>query len=126
MRILPLVLFIRNKPILERYQWTNDVSSITHAHIRSIIACFYYLEFAGELIDGKNPLEIYKQLQQTIPIFLRELQINSSEVKLFNQLLNENIWEKSINEIKSSGYVLHSLEASVWCLLTTHSYPEAV
>jgi ADP-ribosylglycohydrolase len=126
MRILPLVLFIRNKPILERYQWTNDVSSITHAHIRSIIACFYYLEFAGELIDGKNPLEIYKQLQQTIPIFLRELQINSSEVTLFNQLLNENIWEKSINEIKSSGYVLHSLEASVWCLLTTHSYPEAV
>lgn len=126
MRILPLLLYIRNKPILERYQWTKDVSSITHAHIRSVIACFYYLEFARELINNKNAFEVYQQLQQAIPEFLNELQINSFEIKLFSRLLAENIFDKPVEEIRSSGYVLHSLEASIWCLLTTNSYSEAV
>lgn len=30
------------------------------------------------------------------------------------------------NSIQSSGYVIHTLEASIWCLLTTKSYKEAV
>lgn len=126
MRILPLLLFIRNKPFLQRLQWTKNVSSITHAHIRSVIACFYYLEFARELINNKNAFEVYQQLQQTIPEFLNELQINSFEIKLFSRLLAENIFDKPVEEIRSSGYVLHSLEASIWCLLTTNSYSEAV
>ncbi|WP_294291509.1 ADP-ribosylglycohydrolase family protein, partial [uncultured Chryseobacterium sp.] len=29
-------------------------------------------------------------------------------------------------EISSSGYVLHSLEASLWCFLNSESYSEAV
>jgi ADP-ribosyl-[dinitrogen reductase] hydrolase len=91
MRILPLVLFTRNKPILERYRWTKDFSSITHAHIRSVIACFYYLEFARELIKNKDAFQVYQQLQRAIPEFLNELKINSSEIKLFSRLLTENI-----------------------------------
>ena len=30
------------------------------------------------------------------------------------------------NEISGSGYVVHALEASIWCLLTTATYREAV
>ena len=30
------------------------------------------------------------------------------------------------SEVKSSGYVIHTLEAAVWCLLTTSSFQEAV
>ena len=30
------------------------------------------------------------------------------------------------SEIHSDGFVLHTLEASLWCLLTTASFPEAV
>lgn len=30
------------------------------------------------------------------------------------------------NEIKSSGYVVDTLEAAVWCLLNSDSYQEAV
>ena len=30
------------------------------------------------------------------------------------------------NEIKSSGYVVHTLEAAVWCLLNSASYEECV
>ena len=30
------------------------------------------------------------------------------------------------SEIKSSGYVVHTLEAAIWCLLNTSSYEECV
>jgi len=30
------------------------------------------------------------------------------------------------NDIESSGYVMHSLEASLWCLLNSNSYKETV
>lgn len=30
------------------------------------------------------------------------------------------------NEIKSSGYVVDTLEAAVWCVMTTDSYAECV
>jgi ADP-ribosyl-[dinitrogen reductase] hydrolase len=50
MRILPLLFYIKDKEINDRYQITKQVSSITHAHIRSVIACFYYLEFGRRLL----------------------------------------------------------------------------
>lgn len=46
MRILPLIFYLKDKPINERYELVKQVSAITHAHIRSVIACFYYTEFA--------------------------------------------------------------------------------
>ncbi|WP_068457824.1 ADP-ribosylglycohydrolase family protein [Aedoeadaptatus pacaensis] len=41
-------------------------------------------------------------------------------------IIREEIKNKSMDEIKSSGFVLHTLEASIWCLLNTSSYKEAV
>ena len=125
MRILPLVVYIKDKPIQERYELTKQVSSITHAHIRSVIACFYYLEFAGKLIEGKEKYDIYKSLQTEVGDFLRSLSINPAEIQLYHRLLKGNIYELTDKSIYSSGYVLHTLEASIWCLLTTDSYGDA-
>jgi ADP-ribosylglycohydrolase len=126
MRILPLVLHIQDKTLEERYHLTKLVSSITHGHIRSVIACFYYLEFARLLIKGVNKWDSYIQLKSVIPVYLRQLEINPEEIKLFDRLLREDIFLLPEEEIYSSGYVLHTLEASVWSLLTTSHYKEAV
>jgi ADP-ribosylglycohydrolase len=125
MRILPLLVYIKDKPIAERYQITKLVSSITHGHIRSIIACFYYLEFARQISNGIDKFDVYKNLQIEISEYLNTLSINKDEIKLFDRLLQSNIYNLADEEIKSSGYVLHTLEASIWCLMTTNSYKEA-
>ncbi len=52
MRILPLLFYIKGFDIDKRYEIIKEVSSITHGHIRSVIACFYYLEFALCLLNG--------------------------------------------------------------------------
>jgi ADP-ribosylglycohydrolase len=41
-------------------------------------------------------------------------------------LLKQNIHEQTEENIFSSGYVMHTLEASIWCLLTTDNYKDAV
>jgi ADP-ribosylglycohydrolase len=126
MRILPLLFFILDKPINERFEITKQVSSITHGHIRSVVACFYYLEFARQLFAQKDKFEVYKNLQTEIPTYLDSLSINQSEIALFDRLLKQNIYELTDENILSSGYVLHTLEASIWCLLTTENYRDAV
>jgi ADP-ribosylglycohydrolase len=126
MRILPLLFYLLDKPINERFDITKKVSSITHGHIRSVIACFYYLEFANQILVGKSKFEIYKNLQTEISNHLTSLVINPKEIELFDRLLKGDITKRKEDEIQSSGYVLHTIEASIWCLLTTDSYKEAV
>lgn len=126
MRILPLLFYIQDKPINERYEITKQVSSITHGHIRSVIACFYYLEFARGIISGKDKRQIYRGVQTDIKNHLANLSVNPTEIGFFDRLLKNDISELHEKEIQSSGYVLHTLEASIWSLLTTGSYKEAV
>lgn len=126
MRIAPLVFHLADKPIAERYELTKLVSSITHGHIRSVIACFYYLEFARQLLESKDKRAIYQNLQTSVPAYLNELEINLEEIELFSRLFIEDISLLPLDEIRSSGYVLHTLEASIWCLLTTDNYSDAV
>jgi len=131
MRILPMVLEVQHLPISERFQVISKVSAITHAHFRSCWACFLYIEYALKLINGLDKFEAYAEWKTEIREFISEntkanLNFDSSEITLFDRLLVQNIDELPIEEISGSGYVLHTLEASIWCLLTSENYAEAV
>lgn len=126
MRILPLVFHLNDKTIEERFLMTEQVSAITHRHIRSVIACFYYLEFALLILSGKDKYQAYNELKTSIPEFLKKKNIDPSEIEKFNRILSSNINEYEIDDIASSGYVIHTLEASMYCILTTNSFSEAV
>ncbi|OOQ56665.1 ADP-ribosylglycohydrolase family protein [Mucilaginibacter pedocola] len=125
MRILPLLLYIKDKPVEERFRITKEVSSITHAHVRSVIACFYYLEFARMLLVSNDLVAIYNELKTDIGEFLASTTIAAEEVALFDRLLKGDIYKLPVDDIKSSGYVLHTLEASIWCLMNSSTYAEA-
>jgi ADP-ribosylglycohydrolase len=90
------------------------------------MACFYYLEFARKILEGKEKFIAYKELQTEIKHFFENLEINPSEIAHYNRLLLEDISTVSEDEIQSRGYVVYTLEASIWCILTTNSYKEAV
>ncbi len=126
MRILPLLFYLLDKPLNQRFEIIKMVSSITHGHIRSIIACFYYLEFARKIIEGNDKFGIYQSLQTEITAFLISISIPVDQISFFDRLLKHNIFELNDDEIFSSGYVLHTLEAAVWCLLTTNTFTDAV
>lgn len=57
---------------------------------------------------------------------MNALEIDPAEIAIFDRLLKQNISELKEESIRSSGYVVHTLEASIWCLLTTNKYKDAV
>jgi len=129
MRILPiLVEFKKLKTGMERYKLTKDISSITHAHVRSCLACYYYLELAASLsYEVKYPIKnCIKTTNYKFKELVKELKINPREVNMFQRLTECDISELPREEIKSSGYVIHTLEAAIWCLSTSSSYKETV
>ncbi len=126
MRILPLLGYVKGLSIAEQFEIIWDVSALTHGHIRSAIACLFYLKFAEFILKGMSLNDSYRSTQQVMTLFFESEQISEVEKKHFNQLLFHDISELSEDEIKSDGYVMHTLEASFWCLLNTKSYEEAV
>ena len=90
------------------------------------MACFYYLEFARQIIAGNEKYAIYNNLQTEVTDFLISQSVASAELKQFDRLLRGDIFQLTEDQIQSGGYVLHTLEASIWCLITTNSYKEAV
>jgi ADP-ribosylglycohydrolase len=126
MRILPLLFYIAEKPAGERFLLTQQVSSLTHRHARSVTACFVYLEFARYLSIGMKKSDAYKSVRVVTSGHLAALNVSRDERRFFDRLLKGNIQDLTEDGIKSSGYVLDTLEASIWCLMTTESYREAV
>jgi ADP-ribosylglycohydrolase len=128
MRILPLVFELYDiNDEGEQYKIIKDISSLTHGHERSILSCFYYLTFARFLRDHYYPpIEMYKLTNNVFKRFVDNQSNLENETKHFDRLLNDSIQDLDESKIRSSGYVIDTLEAAVWCLLTTKNYKEAV
>ncbi|WP_312923797.1 ADP-ribosylglycohydrolase family protein [Empedobacter brevis] len=126
MRILPLAVFTKDLSIDERCEIVKEVSSITHAHNRSVLACIYYIEFALNVLDAENLEEAYLNTNFWLKLFLEENELYKNEFPYFERILSGQLIDLTQNEIQSTGYVIHSLEASIWCLLHTNSYKDCV
>ncbi|VXD20969.1 ADP-ribosylglycohydrolase family protein [Planktothrix paucivesiculata] len=125
MRILPMAYLYSSVSFYQLIQWVHECSCLTHAHIRSQIACGIYISIAVKLLQGLDLKSAYLQgIEAVKPIYYHpSLTVESSR---FDRIFRGNIDQLSIDEIQSGGYVIHTLEASLWCLLTTSSYSEAV
>ncbi len=126
MRILPLAFYQVEAPLKARFQLLRDVSAITHGHIRSAVACWLYLEVARHLRAGLPPAEAYAQMRQQAPAQLYELNIPAHEADKFERILSGRLPDVAATAIESGGYVLHTLEAALWCLLRHETYAETV
>lgn len=125
MRILPLAYYLENAEAGKKFEIIHQVSSITHAHPRSQIACGIYIQLAINLLKGDEPELAYQSMKATISDFYKK-EPYCVEVNNFARILQADISKLADDEIKSSGYVIDTLEASLWCLLNNNSYAETV
>ena len=51
---------------------------------------------------------------------------NSPEYKSFSRLFSNDFTLTSRTNIQSSGYITDTLEAAIWCILTTNNYSTCV
>ena len=129
MRILPTAFYINAHSELtidERMGIIHNISSLTHRHPISLIGCGIYISIALSFISGKTPLT--EGIQQGIAESFQYYENQgwsdiSSYLRLKDVTAFKNLPE---NDIQSSGYVVHTLEAAIWCLLQTDSYESCV
>jgi ADP-ribosylglycohydrolase len=126
MRCLPAVVLFRDEDDAQRFEIARKVSSITHGHIRSVIACHVYLEMADVLMRGIEPKIAYDRIRTHLPEVFATLGVDAVEIARYDRIWNGDIPTLHVDEVSSSGYVVHTLEAALWCLLTTSSYRDCV
>lgn len=136
MRISPLVFLTLDMNMEDRFKILKDVVSITHGHEINIVGCHLYLEFMTNILKH-NDFSKMKLLEETV----NDLKYfyNSSYLsdylnilnKFYKRVCNKEIFKKKFFKydesiIKSSGYVVDSLEASLFCFITSKSYKESI
>lgn len=126
MRNLPLLVYIKGKDVLEQFDLVRKVGSLTHPHIRSALCCFLYLRMAEYIINDSDKYTAFQSARQDTIVLMEYLNCADAEYKAMNRLLYSDLSILPEEEIDSGGYVVSSLEASIWCLLTTASYRESV
>ncbi len=121
MRILPATLYLygtRGNIGNDELKIIHEFSALTHGHIISQISCGIYSLIAAQILNGKNISESFligindaKNFYSTNEAF-----------KNFSRLCDENFAALNEDKIYSSGYVVDTLEAALWCLLNTSDY----
>ncbi|BDD10811.1 hypothetical protein FUAX_32430 [Fulvitalea axinellae] len=126
MRILPLVFEIRGKEIDEQFRIVWENSALTHRHVRAGMSCLVYLKVVEYLLDGKSPDEAYSAMRDNILELWEAIDFADSEREKFNRVIQSDIRKLAYEDLLSGGYVIESLEASLWCLLKSETYEEVV
>ena len=126
MRILPFSLYcIENEMSEEETVDTiKKASSLTHAHDISIMSCFIYTEFLRCLIATRNP-----KLAHGYICSIDYSQYFSQEaIDELNRLIKRDfpfvVIDSDISE--DNGYVVSTLESSIYSILNSNNYEEAV
>jgi ADP-ribosylglycohydrolase len=132
MRILPLVFHdtwqAEELDLNAAWQLTEAVASVTHGHPRSTLGCFIYLLVARYLTKATPIAVAYAEAIEAANKWLHAQAKAAAfyEWPKYAQVLDGSLRALPESEIKSSGYVVHTLEAALWCLLTHDTYAATV
>lgn len=117
MRILPIALAYSGSSediIIEK---SMEASSWTHGHIISKLCCAYYSLVVSHICKG---VELWKSFELANTAIISRF----GEVEELCGVFDDRVVPRAY--IRSSGYVVHSLEVAKWSMLTSKDYREAV
>ena len=123
MRIHPFVLYAHAKK-LPYEKWSELIkngSRLTHAHARSVLGCMIYSFVLLALLEMPAKPSIALGLTKA----LHRLG-DSPELSHYGRIFSDSFAALPREQIKSSGYVVDTLEAALWCLMTTENYRDCV
>ena len=112
MRLSPVpILYWRDRDRL--VDCARRQSALTHGASEAVDACAVFSELIAEAIAGRPKDEV--------------LRARSSDYEpKIAEILNGGWRGKTRDQISSSGYVVHSLEAALWCVACTNDFKSAV
>ncbi len=130
MRILPVCLYAAecDLAVEEAVALVESVGGLTHAHLRAGIACGLYYFCVRAVLQGRSSLKsaLKVGLEEGFRFYERDI-LNRAELAHYGRLRDlETFGKTPESDIRSSGYVVDSLEAAVWSLVRSDSYKECL
>ena len=123
MRMLPIAFYAHHLELEE-----NDIidlvcraSSLTHGHEISKLGCYIFVRYVMFLLDGHD-----KEMSYHLIKMLNYSSFSMEAKNAYNRLLNGDIVGYPLDCISSSGYVVDTLEAVIWCINNTDNFSQAV
>lgn len=138
MRMAPYVLYLNlHNYHLDEFDYTgfsviHKASALTHRHPRSFVGCDIYAKVLTALLKpSQQPKERVVQRAIDAVLYALDESMFSNEIKAevstYEHLVDiRALMESPEREIASSGYIVHTLEAALYCFLNTSSYKECV
>ena len=126
MRIMPACIYCATKIDDDKkaVELIESVSAITHAHKRAKMACGIYYFITKEILNTNYELFncIQNGIDKAFAFYSKE-----EELSYYNRIRDVAKFMKTpVSAIKSTGYVVDTLEAAIWSLATTDSYKDAL
>lgn len=129
MRIIPAALYCYDRlpdEGLDRWlEIIHEVSALTHAHPRSQMACGIYCCVLWALLERRDLSAVREGINRARAFYAVDPGF-AEELPYFRRLWEGDPAALPEETIRSSGYVVDTLEAALWCLLTTDSYASCV
>lgn len=144
MRILPVCLYFADRRNLvctsddEAIEAIHVVGGLTHNHLRSKMCCGVYYFCVKSIVDGLERYQreggqkpelvdlLQRGIDEGVKYYSRDIR-NLKELSYLNRIFHlDELGMCREETIKTTGYVIDTIEASYWCLVTTDSYRDCL
>lgn len=134
MRIMPVCLYAyiqhtKGKiTVDEALDYVHQATALTHNHLRAKMASGIYFFIVQEILNGEGDLILLLQkgIDKAKEYYTKDI-ANLTEWTRYSRLVDLSEFSKEEEEnIKSSEYVVDSIEAAVWSLITTTTFQDAL
>ncbi|SDY79264.1 ADP-ribosylglycohydrolase family protein [Bacillus sp. 166amftsu] len=127
MRIAPLAFVLYNEfDFIKKVEMIKKYTEITHAHPRAIVGSIIYIECLIRLYHNNTSQESLEVVKRLFDKNFDKSHKYQEELKHYSRLFENDFFRLPKNEILSDGYVVHTLEAAIWCFGNSTTFKEAV
>ncbi|PUA30180.1 MAG: ADP-ribosylglycohydrolase [Cellvibrio sp. 79] len=121
MRVAPAALFFASN-CTDAIEKAGESSKTTHGNVQSIDACRYYAGLILGAINGKSKEDILSSCYSPVADVWKYFPL-CDQVRMVAEGTFKN---KNREQIKSSGYVIDSMEAALWAFYNTNTFEEGL
>ena len=102
------------------------LSALTHANILSKVCCVYYVYIGMYIVEYGKEKGLHNAIKEAVEAVEKYYFVEQEEIPCVLQITGMDSLMDCVSlnreDIESTGYVLYSLTASLWCLWNTSTY----
>lgn len=123
-RMIPITLYcfynkLRDHEIFEN---VRDVCKITHSSDVCTLGSYIFVKYLLFILNGKDKYASYNMIKL---LDYREF-FDEDIVEYYNRLLKTDISHIRVDDLKSTDYIVYTLETIIWVILNCSSFAETI